>query len=219
MLAAIFLSNFPEGLSSALGMKAAGRSKSYIFGLWVAIVLVSGVASLIGAAVFGSAPSQVVAAVNAVAAGALLTMVVNTMIPEAVEGEQNFTGSLVLLGLLVAFSLSNSAETNAVAEDDRRLVKRLHRLEEKIEAARREELRDEDHKSSDPQRGSGLTRAIGLSAEVVGAVGVGVAIGIGLDWLLGTSPWGLIIFFMLGFAAGVLNLIREARRISSAGIE
>ncbi len=107
MLAAIFLSNFPEGLSSALGMKAAGRSKSYIFGLWVAIVLVSGVASLIGAAVFGSAPPRVVAAVNAVAAGALLTMVVNTMIPEAVEGEQNFTGSLVVLGLLVAFSLSN----------------------------------------------------------------------------------------------------------------
>jgi zinc transporter, ZIP family len=88
-------------------MKAAGRSKSYIFGLWVTIVLVSGVASLVGAAVFGSAPPQVVAAVNAVAAGALLTMVVNTMIPEAVEGEQNRTGSLVVLGLLVAFSLSN----------------------------------------------------------------------------------------------------------------
>ncbi len=106
-----------------------------------------------------------------------------------------------------------------MAEDDRRLVKRLHRLEEKIEAARKEELRDEDHASYNRQRGSGLTRAIGLSAEVVGAVGVGVAIGIGLDWLLGSSPWGLIIFFMFGFAAGVLNLIREARRISSAAIE
>jgi ATP synthase protein I len=106
-----------------------------------------------------------------------------------------------------------------VDEDDRRLVNRLYRLEEKIEAAQREELRDEDHTSSDAQRGSGLTRAIGLSAEVVGAVGVGVAIGIGLDWLLGSSPWGLIIFFMLGFTAGVLNLIREARRISSAAAE
>ncbi len=89
MLAAIFLSNLPEGLSSALGMKVAGRSKTYIFGLWLTIVVVSGVASLIGAAAFGSAPAQIVAAVNAVAAGALLTMVVNTMIPEAVEGEQN----------------------------------------------------------------------------------------------------------------------------------
>jgi zinc transporter, ZIP family len=107
MLAAIFLSNFPEGLSSALGMKAAGRSKSYIFGLWIVIIVLSGAASLIGAAAFGGAPAQIVAAVNAVAAGALLTMVVNTMIPEAVEGEQKLTGVLVVVGLLVAFSLSN----------------------------------------------------------------------------------------------------------------
>jgi ZIP family zinc transporter len=107
MLAAIFLSNLPEGLSSALGMKAAGRSKAYIFGLWGTIVVLSGLASSIGAAAFGSAPPQIVAAVNAVAAGALLTMVVNTMIPEAVKGEQNLTGTLVVLGLLVAFALSN----------------------------------------------------------------------------------------------------------------
>jgi zinc transporter, ZIP family len=107
MLAAIFLSNFPEGLSSALGMKAAGRPKTYIFGLWIIIVVVSGAASAIGAGAFGGAQPTVIAAVNAVAAGALLTMVVNTMIPEAVEGEQNLTGFLVVLGLLVAFSLSN----------------------------------------------------------------------------------------------------------------
>jgi ZIP family zinc transporter len=107
MLAAIFLSNLPEGLSSALGMKAAGRSKAYIFGLWMTIAVLSGIASSIGAAAFGNAPSQVIAGVNAVAAGALLTMVVNTMIPEAVKGERNLTGSLVVLGLLVAFALSN----------------------------------------------------------------------------------------------------------------
>jgi ZIP family zinc transporter len=108
ILAAIFLSNLPEGLSSALGMKAAGRSKSYIFGLWITIIILSALASSVGAAAFGSAPPQVIAAVNAVAAGALLTMVVNTMIPEAVKGEQNLTGTLVVLGLLVAFVLSNA---------------------------------------------------------------------------------------------------------------
>ena len=53
----------------------------------------SAVASLIGAAAFGNAPPHIIAGVNAVAAGALLTMVVNTMIPEAVKGEQNLTGS------------------------------------------------------------------------------------------------------------------------------
>jgi ZIP family zinc transporter len=53
----------------------------------------------------------VVATVNAVAAGALLTMVVNTMVPEAVEGEQKLTGLLVVVGLLVAFALSNAGQT------------------------------------------------------------------------------------------------------------
>ena len=49
------------------------------------------------------------ATVDAVAAGALLTMVVNTMIPEAVEGDRKFTGVLVVSGLLVAFALSNGS--------------------------------------------------------------------------------------------------------------
>jgi ATP synthase protein I len=102
-----------------------------------------------------------------------------------------------------------------VTQDDRLLAKRLHRLEEKIEAARKVEVQEEAETSGAPA-GSGLTRAVGLSAEVVGAVGVGGGVGIGFDWLLGTSPWLLIVFFMLGFAAGVLNLIREARRISSS---
>jgi ZIP family zinc transporter len=109
MFAAIFLSNFPEGLSSALGMKKAGRSAGYIFGLWIAIALISGLASLLGAAFLGGAPAALVALVNAVAAGALLTMVSDTMLPEAVEGEHGATGLLVVIGLLLAFAISQSA--------------------------------------------------------------------------------------------------------------
>lgn len=107
MLAAIFLSNFPEGLSSALGMKRAGRSKAYVFGLWIMIAVLSGGASLAGAALLGGASPKILAAVNAVAAGALLTMIIDTMVPEAVEGEHKGTGFLVVLGLLIAFALSN----------------------------------------------------------------------------------------------------------------
>jgi zinc transporter, ZIP family len=110
MLAAIFLSNFPEGLSSALGMRKAGRSAAYVFGLWAAIVLISGAASLLGAALLGGAAPGVLAVVKAVAAGALLTMIVDTMIPEAVEGERKETGMFVVAGLLVAFALSNLTE-------------------------------------------------------------------------------------------------------------
>jgi ZIP family zinc transporter len=107
MLAAIFLSNFPEGLSSAVGMRNAGRSGSYVFGLWITIVVLSGLSSLCGAAFLQGASPQLTASVNAVAAGALLTMVVNTMIPEATEIEQKITGVLVVIGLLIAFTLSN----------------------------------------------------------------------------------------------------------------
>lgn len=107
MLGAIFLSNFPEGLSSAVGMRNAGRSASYVFGLWITIAVLSGLSSLCGAAFLQDASPQLTATVNAVAAGALLTMVVNTMIPEAIEIEQKITGVLVVIGLLVAFTLSN----------------------------------------------------------------------------------------------------------------
>jgi ZIP family zinc transporter len=110
MLAAIFLSNFPEGLSSAVGMRNAGRSRTYVIGLWVAIAVLSALASLGGAGLLGGSSPKLLAAVNAVAAGALLTMIANAMIPEAVEGEHQGTGLLVVLGLLVAFALSNLAD-------------------------------------------------------------------------------------------------------------
>jgi zinc transporter, ZIP family len=107
VFAAVFLSNFPEGLSSASGMKKAGRSKLYVFGLWAGITVLSGLAALLGAAFLGGAPPAVLAVVQAIAAGALLTMVADTMIPEAVEGEHGAAGLLVVLGLLLAFFLSH----------------------------------------------------------------------------------------------------------------
>src|SRR5918992_482499 len=64
-----FVSNLPEGLSSASGMKLAGRSATYIFGLWAGIAAVSGVAAWVGYAILSSAPPAVVAIPGAVAAG------------------------------------------------------------------------------------------------------------------------------------------------------
>src|SRR3954464_4054297 len=74
VLAAVFISNVPEGLSSAAGMKRSGRSAGYVFGVWGAIAVVSGLAALIGYAALGSASPQTVAWITAVAAGAILTM-------------------------------------------------------------------------------------------------------------------------------------------------
>jgi zinc transporter, ZIP family len=103
MLAAIFISNVPEGLSSASGMKQAGRSKGYVFGIWGGIALMSGVAALVGYLALQGAPAEAVAFITAVAAGAILAMVADTMIPEAFEKQHMFTGLIAAVGFLTAF--------------------------------------------------------------------------------------------------------------------
>ncbi|MBX0292230.1 ZIP family zinc transporter [Hymenobacter sp. HSC-4F20] len=103
---AIFLSNLPEGLSSAAGMRKAGRTPIYVLGLWGGIALISGVASLVGYSVFSGFSPEVVAATTAVSAGAVLAMIADTMIPEAFDVAHNFTGLITVLGFLVSFVLS-----------------------------------------------------------------------------------------------------------------
>jgi len=105
-VSAIFLSNVPEGLSSAAGMKKAGRSAAYIFGIWGAIAAASGVAALVGYTAFENVPGGVVAATTAVAAGAILAMLVDTMIPEAFDEARDFAGLITVAGFLAAFALS-----------------------------------------------------------------------------------------------------------------
>ena len=103
---AIFLSNIPEGLSSAAGMKQAGRSAAYIFGIWGGIACTSGVAALVGYTVFQGFSDEIIAATTAVAAGAILAMLADTMIPEAFEDAHNFAGLITVAGFLAAFMLS-----------------------------------------------------------------------------------------------------------------
>ncbi len=106
---AIFLSNLPEGLSSAAGMRKAGRSRTYVFGVWGGIALASGLAALIGNLALADAGSGVIAATNAIAAGAILAMLADTMIPEAFETAHEYAGLITVAGFLAAFVLSKSA--------------------------------------------------------------------------------------------------------------
>jgi ZIP family zinc transporter len=103
---AIFISNIPEALSSANGMKIAGRSKKYVFGLWFFIAFISGIASLLGYTVFGHMSESVISAITAIAAGAILSMIVDTMIPEAYEKQRDWAGVMTVFGFLVAFASS-----------------------------------------------------------------------------------------------------------------
>jgi ZIP family zinc transporter len=106
---AVFLSNVPEGLSSAAGMKKAGRSIAYVFGVWAGIAIASGIAAAVGAIVFRGASPDLIGATTAVAAGAILAMLSDTMIPEAFEEAHDYAGLITVAGFLTAFGLDKLA--------------------------------------------------------------------------------------------------------------
>ncbi|WP_181699252.1 AtpZ/AtpI family protein [Chthonobacter albigriseus] len=89
---------------------------------------------------------------------------------------------------------------------------RLKALREKIEAGKRRDA----ERLGQGQRSStaGMAEALKLGSEFVAGVIVGAAFGWAFDYFLGTSPWGLIVFLLLGFAAGTLNVMRATGRVA-----
>ncbi|MYK15414.1 MAG: AtpZ/AtpI family protein, partial [Rhodospirillaceae bacterium] len=65
-------------------------------------------------------------------------------------------------------------------------------------------------------RGKGIGLALRIRTELVAGLAVGVAIGLGLDWWLGTKPWLMIVFFFLGAAAGIVNVYRTMSGLGHA---
>jgi ZIP family zinc transporter len=108
VLAAIFISNLPEGLSSAAGMKTNGRSARYVFGVWVGIAVASGLAGLLGVLLLQGASASLIAVITAVAAGAILAMVADTMIPEAFEKTHAYAGLIATVGFIVSFAIERA---------------------------------------------------------------------------------------------------------------
>ncbi|MDR3465243.1 MAG: AtpZ/AtpI family protein [Xanthobacteraceae bacterium] len=94
------------------------------------------------------------------------------------------------------------------------LSARLTHLDERLSALRNERdirsARQGNEKQNASAKASAMARGFRLSSELVAGVVVGAVIGWGIDRLLSTSPWGLVVFFLLGFVAGVLNLMRAA---------
>jgi zinc transporter, ZIP family len=107
MLAAVFLSNLPEAMSATSGLVQAGTPKGRLWLLWGGTTAVSAVAAGVGYLALGSASGATVAVVQAFAAGALLTMLVDTMIPEATEFGGPVTGLVTVLGFATAFGLGS----------------------------------------------------------------------------------------------------------------
>jgi zinc transporter, ZIP family len=106
MLVAVFLSNLPEAVGATSGLAVAGWRRAHILGLWVSVVLISALASLAGYAFLADASANVIAFVLAFAGGAILTMLAETMMPEAYDRGGKAVGLATTLGFAVAFAVS-----------------------------------------------------------------------------------------------------------------
>lgn len=106
MIAAVFLSNLPESIGSTSGLKQSGWSARKVFGMWAAVAVVSGISSMLGFALFDGASDEAIAFVLAFAGGALLTMLVDTMVPEAFRLNGAVAGLLTTLGFGIAYAIS-----------------------------------------------------------------------------------------------------------------
>jgi ZIP family zinc transporter len=102
---AFFLANIPEALSSSAGMRRAGRSARYVFLVWTGIALTISLAAALAAFVLGSTGPAVLGTVEAFAAGAILALVSETMIPEAFHDSPQFNGLLLVIGFVALLVL------------------------------------------------------------------------------------------------------------------
>ncbi|KDP92014.1 MULTISPECIES: ZIP family metal transporter [Clavibacter] len=105
VLVAVVISNFPEGMSSTAGLKQSGRSARYVFGLWTSIAVVCALSALGGYALLGGLPESGQSVVMAFAAGAILAMICDTMIPEAFRRAQALTGLVTVLGFVASYAV------------------------------------------------------------------------------------------------------------------
>ena len=106
MLVAVFLSNLPEAVAATTGLRTAGWRTRNVLGLWVVVMLVSALASLAGYGLFGDASPTTIAFVLSFAAGAILTMLADTMMPEAFARGGKMVGLATTLGFGLAFAIS-----------------------------------------------------------------------------------------------------------------
>ena len=102
LLTGVALSNLPEGMASTSGLRAGGWPTARIVGMWVAVMAVSGLACAAGYQVLETTGGAVA---QAFAAGALLTMVTDTMLPDSYAVERTWTGGFVVAGFSLAVAL------------------------------------------------------------------------------------------------------------------
>lgn len=106
LLVAVFISNLPESIGSATESRASGTDRGSILRLWAGVAIISTLATVVGFGLLDGAPGDVVAAIQGFAAGALIVMLVDTMIPDATRRAGGTTGLFTALGFAVAALIS-----------------------------------------------------------------------------------------------------------------
>lgn len=105
LIAGLFLSNFPEALSSSTNMKLQGWGKGKIFLMWFSLMVITGIGSGLGYILADTLRHTQLIFLEGLAAGAMLTMIAAAMIPEAVHsGKANAVGISTLIGFIAAIS-------------------------------------------------------------------------------------------------------------------
>ncbi|MEL6817314.1 MAG: AtpZ/AtpI family protein [Pseudomonadota bacterium] len=131
-----------------------------------------------------------------------------TMLPPTSEG----TSERVCMASGSKNRFPENNGTGSVSQNN--LDERRVSLEAKIAA----KVKDEDKKleADSAATGPGVAKAFKLSSEFIAGVVAGAGLGFLIDNFAGTTPWGMIIFLLLGFAAGVLNVLRSAGLVAQA---
>lgn len=107
MVIAVFISNFPEGLSSTVGLKKDGYNRKTILTMWIIVVFLSSISALLGFALLQHTSANIVSFISAFAAGGIFAMVSSTMMPEAFEEGGAIVGLIASLGLLSSLFLAH----------------------------------------------------------------------------------------------------------------
>jgi len=112
---------------------------------------------------------------------------------------------------------SRKSDLDQRLSDEAALSARLRRLGDRLDQQRASQPSEPDSTARPAADGSAMARGLRLSTELVAGVLVGAVIGYLLDRWLGLSPWGFIVFVLLGFVAGILNVMRAAGIVAKPG--